>query len=58
MKAFIVIFVYTMISVLVGFFCGYKAAPRIIMKRAGRQFFMHKLQNIDDRLSKLEKEEE
>ena len=58
MKVFIVIFVYTMVSIWIGFFCGYMAAPRIIMKRAGRQFFMHKLQNIDDRLSKLEKEEE
>ena len=58
MKAFIVIFIYTMVSVLIGFFCGYMAAPRIVMKRAGRQFFMRKLQNIDDRLSKLEKEEE
>lgn len=58
MKVFIFIFIYTMISIFIGFFCGYMAAPRIIMKRACRQFFMHKLQNIDDRLSKLEREEE
>ncbi len=58
MKAFIVIFVYTMISIWIGFFCGYKAAPRIIMKRAGRYYFERKIQDIDDRLSKLEKEEE
>ena len=58
MKAYIVIYVYTMISVWIGFFCGYMAAPRIIMKRSCRQFFMNKLQNIDDRLSKLDKDEE